>query len=74
MNLLEVTYDDDGTIHYWRDKVEVPEDEWKQQHPSFRKQVKGKTSGREQVSGRSADSGVQRKRDQRKRRDDAEQS
>jgi hypothetical protein len=49
MNLMEVKYDEDGNRLYFRDGIEVTEDEWMQQHPH----MKGKNSGRE----RDSDSG-----------------
>lgn len=35
MKLLEVSYDDDGVRHYWRDGEEVSEIEWMRQHPQM---------------------------------------
>jgi hypothetical protein len=43
MNLLEVTYNDDGTRRYWRDGVEVSEQEWMLQHPHMK--WEGSSSG-----------------------------
>lgn len=49
MNLMTVEYDENGNRLYFRDGIEVTEDEWMQQHPH----MKGKISGRE----RDSDSG-----------------
>lgn len=45
LNVLSVTYDDDGSPRFWRDGEEISESLWKQQHPHFKK---GNSSGRTQ--------------------------